>query len=588
MAKAGDDIINRHWKRWLLLVWLMLCVFCIVTKLNAIHWFALGDTDDNMRIMQVRALLGGQDWFDLRQYRMNPPIGADIHWSHLVDLPIAGLILILRPLLGGSGAEQWAVAIAPLLPLYVALLGVGLTVRRLVSPHAWLLATAFFVVQGLMQQYMPLRIDHHNWQLALLAVNLAGLTDPRRMRGGVTVGLASAASLAIGLELLPLLAIAGAQIVLRWVWEESDLRRLRGYALALAGGTSFFYLTFASYANQVARCDALTPVWLSAMVAAGAFLFLISLLSLKSPLARLGAAAAAGAALAIGFALVWPDCLGRPEHVSPELNRLWLANIGEAKPIYEQQWITILPAIFLPLLGLAGTFLALRRARGSDFSAWASLLLMSVLTILMLIWQTRVAAGAQMLALPGATYLGWRFLGACLASRHMLVRVFGTVGGFILVSGIALQIAVVAAPTGTVSAYRAKVNKANARCATLPSLRPIALLPKATILTMVDLGPRLITVTHHDAIAGPYHRNGEAILDLHHAWRGAPEAALAVARKHGATLILICPNSSESTIYRSENPKGFYTQLSDGKVPSWLEAIPLPAGSPYKLWRIKP
>jgi hypothetical protein len=32
-------------------------------------------------MMQVRALIKGQDWFDLRQYRLNPPFGADIHWS---------------------------------------------------------------------------------------------------------------------------------------------------------------------------------------------------------------------------------------------------------------------------------------------------------------------------------------------------------------------------------------------------------------------------------------------------------------------------------------------------------------------------
>ena len=52
----------------------------------------------------IRALLDGQGWFDLRNYRLNPPGGFDIHWSRLVDLPIAGLILLgavlLHPLLG--------------------------------------------------------------------------------------------------------------------------------------------------------------------------------------------------------------------------------------------------------------------------------------------------------------------------------------------------------------------------------------------------------------------------------------------------------------------------------------------------------
>src|SRR5688500_20280534 len=73
-----------------------------------------------MRISQVRALLAGQDWYDLRQYRLDPPLGADIHWSRLVDLPIAGLKLALAPLFGGAADERAAVAIAPLLPLAVA------------------------------------------------------------------------------------------------------------------------------------------------------------------------------------------------------------------------------------------------------------------------------------------------------------------------------------------------------------------------------------------------------------------------------------------------------------------------------------
>ena len=44
--------------------------------------------------------LAGQSWFDVTQYRSNPPIGAPMHWSRLVDVPIAGLILLLAPFVG--------------------------------------------------------------------------------------------------------------------------------------------------------------------------------------------------------------------------------------------------------------------------------------------------------------------------------------------------------------------------------------------------------------------------------------------------------------------------------------------------------
>src|SRR3546814_1525893 len=98
-----------------------------------------------MRLMQVRGLLDGQGWYDLRQYRLNPPGGFDIHWSRLVDLPIAGLILLFKPFVGTGEAERLACGIAPLLPLSITMGGVAFTVRRLVHPLLWPLALVFLL-----------------------------------------------------------------------------------------------------------------------------------------------------------------------------------------------------------------------------------------------------------------------------------------------------------------------------------------------------------------------------------------------------------------------------------------------------------
>ena len=32
--------------------------------------------------------------------------------------------------------------------------------------------------------FMPERIDHHGWQLAMLALSVAAIADPKRVRGG--------------------------------------------------------------------------------------------------------------------------------------------------------------------------------------------------------------------------------------------------------------------------------------------------------------------------------------------------------------------------------------------------------------------
>jgi hypothetical protein len=105
-------------------------------------------------------------------------------------------------------------------------------------------------------------------------------------------------------------------------------------------------------------------------------------------------------------------------------------------------------------------------------------------------------------------------------------------------------------------------------------------------MTYVDLGPRLITVTHHDSIAGPYHRNGQQIADVMNFWRGSAEQARQIAAKYHASYVLSCPNSSTTTIFMSETPNGFYAQLERGKVPSWLTPVQLPKDSPFKMWRV--
>jgi hypothetical protein len=130
------------------------------------------------------------------------------------------------------------------------------------------------------------------------------------------------------------------------------------------------------------------------------------------------------------------------------------------------------------------------------------------------------------------------------------------------------------------------IGKANALCASLWGMHPIALQPKGIVFTFVDLGPRLITVTHHDSITGPYHRNGQQIADVMNAFRGSADQAHRLIDKYHSTYVLTCPNSSTTTIFMSEVPNGFYGQLEAGKVPNWLQPVQLPNDSPFKMWRV--
>jgi hypothetical protein len=170
----------------------------------------------------------------------------------------------------------------------------------------------------------------------------------------------------------------------------------------------------------------------------------------------------------------------------------------------------------------------------------------------------------------------------------MLVRVGGIVGAFMVVSGaLSGQAAGWFDKPDPVTPARQAINRANNNCPTPAALRPVAMQPRGYVLTFNDLGPRLVTLTHHDAISGPYHRNHQAILDVMRAFRGDEANAHAIVERRGIDYVLICPNMSESTIYRSAAPNGFYAHLSAGRVPAWLEPVALPANSPYRMWRVR-
>ncbi|MFM9852964.1 MAG: AcrB/AcrD/AcrF family protein [Sphingomonadaceae bacterium] len=583
------DASSRRWRLAVVLIWLLWCAWYLYQRKAGIYWLALGDTDDNLRLLQVRSWLGGQGWYDLRQYKLDPPEGANIHWSRLVDLPLAALMLIGRLFLTALDAEKLAVAVAPLLPLLVVLGTVAITARRLIGAQAALAAVLITLLcQPTMAMFMPLRIDHHGWQLACLSIVVAGLVDPRPRRGGITVGLASALSLSIGLEMIIFIVISGAGITLRWIIDAREAGRLRHYAAALSFGVSAGYLGFASYANAALRCDALTPIWVSVMLAAGIVLFVLSLIRTDQLAVRFGGAAIGGAALAAGFALVWPQCLARPEGMLPELVTLWFRNIREVKPLYDQAWTTIIPASYA-VVGIIGAPIAtLVAARRGQAMVWLPIMLLTLLSGVMMLWQTRMSPAALLLGVPGATSLAMMLIRALARRTSPRVAAFAiilTIGG---VSGLASPLLAVMAPAEPTSDFMVAVSTANRRCPTLPSLRPVAQRPATTIFTFVDLSPRLVAMTHHKAIAGPYHRNGNAILDVQHAFRGSADQARAIITRHGATLLLICPNMSESTIYKAQNPKGFYAQLSQGRVPDWLVPVTLPNQSPLRLWRVMP
>ena len=182
-----------------------------------IHHLRVPDPDDAMRLVEARDLADGQSWFDLVQRRFGPPAGIVSHWSRLVDAPLAGLILLLTPLVGRAMAVGLAAAFWPiaLFGLYALVLMRG--TRAVFGARAGLIALVIATQTiGVTVQFSPGRVDHHGLQLTIVLGMALAL-----MRGsgpaGLIAGVLAAASMAIGLEGLPYVAAAALFLCGDWV-----------------------------------------------------------------------------------------------------------------------------------------------------------------------------------------------------------------------------------------------------------------------------------------------------------------------------------------------------------------------------------
>ncbi len=220
---------------------LLLCAVAAVTL--AVPGITSGvfdalSTDDAMRLVEVRDLVGGQGWFDLVQHRLNPP-GSQMHWSRVIDAPIAATILVLRPIAGPVYAEAIALVLWPMLMLVATMLLVSATAQRLfdginvgtVKLIAVLLAT--LSIPSLIH-YRTGAMDHHNAQIALLLCFLfaaAGIEGSRI--NAALAGASATLSLAIGLEMLPAIAAGCLAMAGLFIWRGEGLRR-QAYTLGSA------------------------------------------------------------------------------------------------------------------------------------------------------------------------------------------------------------------------------------------------------------------------------------------------------------------------------------------------------------------
>jgi len=578
------------WPVRVLIMWLVLVVMLLIVDAPAIAVGRFGDPDDALRLMEVRDLLGGQNWFDLHQYRIAAPAGVPMHWSRLVDIPLAAMILILRPILGTPMAEAVTVVAVPLLTLLAALMLVGRLAAKFFDTETVGIACLVTGIAGpVLFQMTPMRIDHHGWQIVLALAALNGLAARDAWRGGLVVGGALAALLAISIEGLPLTAVFLGVLALRGLPPRGRFTGLAAASMALAGGSVAIFLGTRGIGDLATHCDQISPIHLAlfGLVALGSGA-LVALAPRRWPvaLAMLGTIAVATLALYLGVA---PQCRGGAfVALDPLVYKYWYEGVPEGMPFWHQPLTSAIEMIGLPLVGLFSIAVLWRSAKSAEERAWwrdHALVLAGALVVGALLARASASACAIAAVPTGAVMLRWIIH---LRSVTPLRRIAGY-GGVLLMLMPPLpvvawtRISALATHTTTTAGSLPKASQ----CSYPKAAAALNALPPTDLFLPLDIGPDILVRTHQRVVATGHHRGAAGMHDVIAAFMGTPDEAHAIVLRRHATLIAVCPDIPEPANYRYYAPNGFMAQLLRGQTPPWLEPVNLAPGSHLLFWRVK-
>ena len=548
------------------------------------------NTDDAMRLVEVRDWLTGQAWFDLHQYRLDPPEGAQMHWTRVIDVPLGLLIRLFSIVLPGEAAERLTRIVFPLaLHAGVFAVAAGLA-RKLAGPAAMLPATVIMVLSGaVLVKFQPGRIHHHAPQI-LLAVSILWATvaaiDTRKLRTAAAAAALSAVSLSINLENLPLVLVEVAAFAVVFVAQGERFRdTLMVFALSLAVCSLIvFVVTVGPSRYLIGACDAFSTAHLGAIVLGAAALALLARLSkyLTSPMARL-AGCALGAAMVVGAtAVTYPACLHNPlSAVDPLLRRLWLDNIEEDAPLLHL--VAAYPANFgifalAPLFGFAAALAAAWSNTGDARLKWLIACAFMAIALATAMWQVRALAEASALAVFGGAWIVVRATDWA-ARRSGAVAILAP---FALCLPFCSLFWVIIAPARAQS----EEAKGRAECLAPAAIDQLRALPPSLLLAPIDMGSEILAGTRHSVLAAPYHRNNHGNRQLVDAMIAEPDAAPKIVADSGAFYLVFCPGMPELKIYAADSPKGLAAALLAGNTPAWLAPAPI-TGSPYRIFKLR-
>ncbi len=576
------DLSSNRRLAWTALAVTLAVAGVLIWKDNSVG-ATLGDTDDAMRLVLVRDLLHGRGWWDQWVGRLQPPLGAYMHWSRLVDGALAACIWLFERVMPPASAEYAVRLLWPLMWIFPAAC-CGLSIARSLGGKAAVFVCAVLLATNvqLYVQFRPGRIDHHDLQITMALIAAAcSLASARRERWAMLAGAATGLGLAVGIEALAFQAIVGASYGLRFAQSRDEARPARVYGLSLAGFSAlFFAIQTPPWRWSLAVCDSLGWNLLAALVVGGLGLAAVATWAVRAaPWTRLGLLALAGAAAAGVFLTIDPACIHGPfGAVDPRVRPFWFDRVQELQPwwkLYFQDRSSTVRVMVMTLMALASAgYLVFGRR------PWLKPVTLTVAALILL------AAWAASHAYRMQDYIYWFGVPALAAAIGLLGErwlkglMLPVLLATLVLSPICAAVAVVSlidlAPKPAAAANTAS----DEQCYQDAVYRSLSKLPPGLVLGEIDLGPFILADTGDSVLSAPYHRMTWGILAAHEAQAASPADAEARVRALKVDYVVECPANPLRVV-----PNSFEAELRRGKVPPWLTRVS-PAGDLLQVYRV--
>jgi hypothetical protein len=526
-----------------------------------------------MRLVLVRDLMAGRGWYDQLVTRLQPPLGTYMHWSRLVDAALAGMTWTFRLVLPAPSAEMAVRLLWPLFLIFPAVVSALAIARRLGGSLAVFVCAVLLAVNQLaFAEFLPGRIDHHNLQIALVMIAMASaMAVERRPDWALLAGASTGLALAVGIEGLPFHVVVGAGYAVLAALGRDDPRTTRNYAGALLGTTLACYgLQTPPWRWGLAFCDAIGVNFVSAIAVAAGGLLLITAGPVRNSLhGRMTILALTVAAASATYLAFDPRCIrGVFAAVDPRIVPFWFKNVSELQPIpvmmmHDRSFGIALILMSAMIVASAGFLLVREWPRPKPATGLAAAAIL-------------VAIVTGYFAFRMENYVQWLGFPVLASALSVFAARFWR-GLMVPTAAFAALLSPVGAVAFAMQGYGAvtgmpddpKSPKAAELCHDTATFRPLAALRPGLVLSDIYMGPYILALTRHTALAAPYHRMTWGILAAHDALSAGAAQAEAKIRALKIDYVAACP--ADDTVHPA--PKSIEADLMHGQAPHWLERL---------------